>query len=61
MIELGKKLNGRYQITGNIGSGGMANVFLAHDLILDRDVAVKVLRFDFQMTRLRFDDFREKL
>ena len=29
MIELGKKLNGRYQITGNIGSGGMANVFLA--------------------------------
>lgn len=61
MIELGKKLNGRYQITGNIGSGGMANVFLAHDLILDRDVAVKVLRFDFKMTRLRFDDFREKL
>ncbi|PQF02636.1 Stk1 family PASTA domain-containing Ser/Thr kinase [Enterococcus faecium] len=48
MIELGKKLNGRYQITGNIGSGGMANVFLAHDLILDRNVAVKVLRFDFQ-------------
>ena len=26
----------------------MANVFLAHDLILDREVAVKVLRFDFQ-------------
>ncbi|MFV0559900.1 MAG: Stk1 family PASTA domain-containing Ser/Thr kinase [Enterococcus sp.] len=48
MIELGKKLNGRYQIIGNIGSGGMANVFLAHDLILDRDVAVKVLRFNFQ-------------
>lgn len=48
MIEIGKKLNGRYQIIGNIGSGGMANVFLAHDLILDRDVAVKVLRFDFQ-------------
>ncbi|OJG83765.1 serine/threonine protein kinase [Enterococcus ratti] len=41
-------MNGRYQITGNIGSGGMANVFLAHDLILDRDVAIKVLRFDFQ-------------
>ncbi|MCB5951181.1 Stk1 family PASTA domain-containing Ser/Thr kinase [Enterococcus sp. BWT-B8] len=48
MIEIGRKLNGRYQIIGNIGSGGMANVFLAHDLILDRDVAVKVLRFDFQ-------------
>ncbi|MEJ8830133.1 Stk1 family PASTA domain-containing Ser/Thr kinase [Enterococcus gallinarum] len=48
MIEIGKKLNGRYKIIGNIGSGGMANVFLAHDLILDREVAVKVLRFDFQ-------------
>lgn len=48
MIEIGKKLNGRYHIIGGIGSGGMANVYLAHDLILDRDVAVKVLRFDFQ-------------
>lgn len=48
MIEIGRKLNGRYHIIGNIGSGGMANVFLAHDLILDRDVAIKVLRFDFQ-------------
>ena len=48
MIEIGKKLNGRYHIIGSIGSGGMANVYLAHDLILDRDVAVKVLRFDFR-------------
>lgn len=30
-----------------IGGGGMANVYLAHDMILDRDVAVKVLRLDF--------------
>lgn len=48
MIDIGKKLNGRYEIIGNIGSGGMANVFLARDLILDREVAVKVLRLDFQ-------------
>ncbi|MFC0233762.1 Stk1 family PASTA domain-containing Ser/Thr kinase [Vagococcus entomophilus] len=48
MVEIGRKLSGRYKILGNIGSGGMANVYLAHDLILDRDVAVKVLRFDFQ-------------
>ncbi len=48
MIDIGKNLSGRYKIIGNIGSGGMANVYLAHDLILDRDVAVKVLRFDFQ-------------
>lgn len=48
MIESGKKLSGRYLILGSIGSGGMANVFLARDLILDREVAVKVLRYDFQ-------------
>lgn len=30
-----------------IGDGGMANVYLAHDMILDRDVAVKVLRLNF--------------
>ena len=35
--EIGKKFNGRYLILGNIGSGGMANVFLARDLILDRE------------------------
>ena len=47
MTEVGKKFNGRYLILGNIGSGGMANVFLARDLILDREVAIKVLRYDF--------------
>ncbi len=45
--EIGKKFNGRYLILGNIGSGGMANVFLARDLILAREVAIKVLRYDF--------------
>ncbi|MGM0183101.1 Stk1 family PASTA domain-containing Ser/Thr kinase [Enterococcus sp. AZ102] len=48
MFDIGKTFDERYQIIGNIGSGGMANVFLAKDLILDREVAVKVLRFDFQ-------------
>jgi serine/threonine-protein kinase len=40
------KLSGRYHIIKVIGGGGMAHVYLAHDLILDRDVAVKVLRTD---------------
>ncbi|SJZ96178.1 serine/threonine protein kinase [Pilibacter termitis] len=48
MIEIGMIFNRRYKILGAIGSGGMANVFLAHDLILDRDVAIKVLRVNFQ-------------
>lgn len=46
MIAKGQKINDRYQIIRNIGEGGMANVYLAHDTILDRDVAVKVLRGD---------------
>ncbi|MDR0921706.1 MAG: Stk1 family PASTA domain-containing Ser/Thr kinase [Lactobacillales bacterium] len=48
MIEIGMIFNRRYKILSTLGSGGMANVFLAHDLILDRDVAIKVLRFNFQ-------------
>lgn len=48
MIKLGTKIGERYEVIGNIGSGGMANVYLAKDLILNREVAVKVLRFDFQ-------------
>lgn len=46
MIIKGQKINDRYQIIRTIGEGGMANVYLAHDVILDRDVAVKILRGD---------------
>ncbi|HYK75098.1 MAG TPA: Stk1 family PASTA domain-containing Ser/Thr kinase [Pseudoneobacillus sp.] len=43
----GKRISGRYKIIDMIGGGGMANVYLAHDMILDRDVAIKMLRLDF--------------
>ena len=46
MITKGYKINDRYQIIKTLGEGGMANVYLAHDTILDRNVAVKVLRGD---------------
>ncbi len=46
MIIKGQKIDGRYQIIRTIGEGGMANVYLAYDTILDREVAVKVLRGD---------------
>lgn len=39
-------LNGRYQIIRSLGEGGMANVYEARDLILQRNVAVKLLRLD---------------
>ena len=42
----GQKINNRYEIIRNIGEGGMANVYLAYDIILNRNVAVKVLRGD---------------
>ena len=45
-MNKGYMLNDRYQIIRLIGEGGMANVYLAHDTILDRDVAVKILRGD---------------
>ena len=46
-MMIGKRISGRYKILDMVGGGGMANVYLAHDMILDRDVAVKILRLDF--------------
>jgi serine/threonine protein kinase len=37
-------LGNRYRVLGRIGVGGMAEVFRAHDEMLDREVAVKVFR-----------------
>lgn len=44
---IGRRVSGRYKVIRLIGGGGMANVYLAHDMILDRDVAIKILRLDF--------------
>ena len=46
MITKGQKINDRYEIIQTIGEGGMANVYLARDVIIDRNVAIKVLRGD---------------
>ena len=46
MITKGQKINNRYEIIRTIGEGGMANVYLGYDTILDRNVAIKVLRGD---------------
>ena len=49
MIQIGKIFAGRYRIVKQIGRGGMADVYLAKDLILDgEEVAVKVLRTNYQ-------------
>ena len=49
-------LNNRYQLDERIGSGGMAMVFRATDLMLERQVAIKLLRTDYSLD----DNFRER-
>jgi len=44
--RLGNALSTRYRLQRELGQGGMARVFLAHDLKYNRDVAIKVLRPD---------------
>ena len=39
----GMTLNNRYQLIERVGIGGMAEVYRAHDTVLDRVVAVKVM------------------
>ncbi|AWB80954.1 Stk1 family PASTA domain-containing Ser/Thr kinase [Corynebacterium yudongzhengii] len=46
----------RYQLAERIGTGGMSNVFAASDVLLGRDVAVKMLKPDMA----RDDNFRER-
>ena len=46
LITKGQRINDRYEIVKSIGEGGMANVYLAIDVILNRKVAIKILRGD---------------
>ncbi len=44
---IGSRIGERYEILKSIGDGGMSKVYLAHDIILNRDVAIKILNYDF--------------
>ena len=53
-------LSNRYQLEGSIGSGGMAVVYRARDLMLERTVAVKVLREDYSADSAFRERFRQE-
>jgi len=59
-IREGTVVDGRYRIVGRIGSGGMADVFLAEDLHLQRRVALKVLHNRFAQDREFVERFRRE-
>lgn len=53
-------LNNRYEIIKPIGSGGMAEVYLAKDTLLDREVAIKMLRSQFNNDKILLDQFKRE-
>ncbi len=50
----------RYELRGLVGSGGMADVFVAHDEILDRDVALKLLKDHYAKNEEFIERFRRE-
>ena len=47
MPQIGQMLGDRYRLTELLGEGGMATIYLGHDLKLERDVAIKILRPEY--------------
>ncbi len=56
----GKQYGGRYQVKGSIASGGMAEVFLARDAMLDRLVALKLMHLEFARNSAFIERFRRE-
>ena len=53
-------LANRYQLQQKLGSGGMAQVYMARDLMLERPVAIKVLKKDFSTNPSQRNQFRQE-
>ena len=58
MILEGVMLGGRYKIMSRIGAGGMADVYKAMDTVLNRYVAIKVLKSEFREDATFVQKFR---
>lgn len=59
-MQEGARLNNRYQLLQRVGSGGMAEVFRARDLMLERYVAIKILRPDYSNNQAFQERFRQE-
>jgi serine/threonine-protein kinase len=53
-------LNNRYKLEDRLGSGGMATVYRAQDLMLERPIAIKVLRTDYSKDPAFRERFRQE-
>jgi serine/threonine-protein kinase len=56
----GKQYGGRYEVKGSIASGGMAEVFVARDMMLDRLVALKLMHPEFARNTAFIERFRRE-
>jgi beta-lactam-binding protein with PASTA domain len=60
MVEAGTIIDGRYSVAARLGSGGMADVYLAHDTLLGRQVALKLLHHRFAEDQEFVERFRRE-
>ncbi|HEX3392657.1 MAG TPA: Stk1 family PASTA domain-containing Ser/Thr kinase [Solirubrobacteraceae bacterium] len=60
MVESGTVLDGRYRVISRLGSGGMADVYLAQDTLLGRQVALKLLHHRFSQDQEFVERFRRE-
>jgi eukaryotic-like serine/threonine-protein kinase len=59
-VEAGTIIDGRYRVSARLGSGGMADVYLAQDTLLGRQVALKLLHHRFAEDQEFVERFRRE-
>ncbi len=60
MPQIGQMLGDRYRLTELLGEGGMATIYLGHDVKLQRDVAIKLLRPEYGRDEAFVARFRQE-
>jgi tRNA A-37 threonylcarbamoyl transferase component Bud32/uncharacterized protein YigA (DUF484 family)/MFS family permease len=60
LVAMPRILAGRYELEKRLGQGGMGKVYVASDTLLDRAVAVKMIRDEFFADRKAIEKFRQE-